>query len=327
MKPHLDFEEPLVEIEERIEDLRAAAVGGDPRAKDEMRRLEAKAEKLRAKIYSGLTSWQKTQLARHPGRPYTLDYIERVFTDFEEMHGDRLYGDDLAIVGGLARFHGTPVIVVGHQKGRTDRERALRRQGMPFPEGFRKALRLMRLGERFGKPIIAFVDTTGAFPGPEAEGRGQAEAIARNLREMSALRVPILSVLLGEGGSGGALALCVADRILMLAHAIFTVISPEGCAAILWREGERAEEAAEALKLTAQDILDLGVIDGIVPEPPGGAHRDFDLAAREVEGAIAQHLEEIRAIPMEELLRLRYEKFRRMGRFIENPGPAREPGT
>lgn len=289
-------------------------------------------EKLRRKIFTGLTSWQKTQLSRHPARPTTLDYIRLLFTDFEPLHGDRLGGDDPAIIGGLARFHGTPVVVVGHQNSRSpvdggpaSRERRGAggegaRAGMPMPEGFRKALRLMRLGERFGKPIVTFVDTTGAWPGPEAEARGQAEAIARNLREMSALRVPIVSVVIGEGGSGGALALCVADRILMQAYAIFTVISPEGCAAILWREGERAEEAAEALKLTAQDIFDLGVIDGIVPEPSGGAHRDPGAAAREVDLALRDALAEVRGVALDVLVAGRYEKYRRMGEFLENPG-------
>jgi acetyl-CoA carboxylase carboxyl transferase subunit alpha len=326
MKPTLDFEKPLAEMEERIEALRHAASGAGPRVRGELRALEEKAEKLRRKIYSGLTSWQKTQLSRHPARPTTLDYLRAVFTDFEPLHGDRLYGDDPAIVGGLARFHGTPVLVVGHQKARGDASGSAA-LGMPMPEGFRKALRLMRLGERFAKPIITFVDTTGAFPGPEAEERGQAEAIARNLREMSALRVPIVSVVIGEGGSGGALALCVADRILMLEYAIFTVISPEGCAAILWREGERAEEAAEALKLTARDILELGVIDAIVPEPPGGAHRDPKAAAAALDAALARHLREVLDVPMDELVKRRYDKFRRMGKFIENPKGAGPPGT
>jgi len=317
MKPCLDFEKPLVELEERIEALRGSAPGR-PSAQAELRALEARAERLRARIYAGLTSWQKTQLSRHPARPTSLDYIGALFTDFEPLHGDRLGGDDPAIVGGLARFRGTPVVVVGHQKRRRA-DGAAARAGMPMPEGFRKALRLMRLGERFGKPIVTFVDTTGAWPGPEAEARGQAEAIARNLREMSALRVPIVSVLIGEGGSGGALALCVADRILMQSYAIFTVISPEGCAAILWREGERAEEAAEALKLTAQDIFDLGVIDAIVPEPPGGAHRDPATAAREVGHALEAALAEVRGIPVDVLSAGRYAKFRRMGEFLENP--------
>ncbi len=317
MKPCLDFEKPLVELEERIEALRRSAPGRAS-AQAELRSLEARAERLRSKIFAGLTSWQKTQLSRHPARPTTLDYISALFTDFEPLHGDRLGADDPAIVGGLARFHGTPVLVVGHQKSR-GAAGAAARAGMPMPEGFRKALRLMRLGERFGKSIVTFVDTTGPWPGPEAEARGQAEAIARNLREMSALRVPIVSVLIGEGGSGGALALCVADRILMQSYAIFTVISPEGCAAILWREGERAEEAAEALKLTAQDIFDLGVIDAIVPEPSGGAHRDPSAAAREVEQALEAALAEVRGVSIDVLVAGRYAKFRRMGEFLENP--------
>ena len=320
MKPHLDFEKPLVELEQRIEILRRARGAAATRQQRELEKLENRATKLRNKIYGGLSSWQKTQLSRHPGRPYTLDYIRNIFTNFEELHGDRLYRDDPSIVGGLAHFHGRPVVIVGHQKGRTPGEGKLRHEGMPMPEGFRKALRLMRLAERFGAPIITFVDTTGAYPGPEAEARGQAEAIARNLREMSALRAPILSVVIGEGGSGGALALSVADRILMQEYAIFTVISPEGCAAILWREGERREEAAEALKLTAQDILKLGAIDAIIPEPIGGAHRDFHAAAGSVNEALQAHLAELLRLPVEELLRQRYERYRSIGEFIENTG-------
>jgi acetyl-CoA carboxylase carboxyl transferase subunit alpha len=326
MKPHLDFEKPLVELEERIAALRQARRGHRSRYEAQLKKLEASARKLRKKIYGGLSRWQKTQLSRHPGRPYTLDYIQKIFTEFEELHGDRLFGDDPSIVGGLARFHERPLVVIGHQKGRTPQEEEIRHEGMPMPEGFRKALRLMRLAERFESPIVTFIDTTGAFPGEDAEARGQAEAIARNLREMSALRTPIVSVLIGEGGSGGALALSVSDRILMLEHAIFTVISPEGCAAILWREGERREKAAEALKLTAQDVLELGVIDAIIPEPLGGAHRDFRAAARAVDSALRTHLSEILVVPIDDLLRKRYERFRSIGEFIENPGDRRGEG-
>lgn len=314
---HLDFEEPIIEMEYRIEDLRRASPAPDTRQAAEIDRLLIRAERLRKKIYGKLTRWQKTQLSRHPARPTTIDYIQHIFTDFEELHGDRLYKDDPSIVGGLARFRDRPVVVLGHQRGRTIRERALRHQGMPMPEGFRKSLRLMRIAERFAKPIITFIDTTGAFPGPEAEARGQAEAIARNLREMSALRTPIISIIIGEGGSGGALALSVADRLFMLEFTTFSVISPEGCAAILWREGEHREEAAEALKLSAQDVHGFGVVDAIIPEPLGGAHRNFEAAARSVENTLTNTLDDLLEYPRDELLRQRYHRFRAIGKFVE----------
>ena len=322
---HLDFEEPIVGIEQRIEALRRASPAPGTRQASEIDRLLIRSEKLRKKIYGGLTRWQKTQLSRHPARPTTLDYIQRVFTDFEELHGDRLYKDDPSIVGGLAKFHDRPVVVLGHQRGRTNRERAMRHQGMPMPEGFRKSLRLMRIAERFAKPIIAFIDTTGAFPGADAEARGQAEAIARNLREMSALRTPIISIIIGEGGSGGALALSVADRLFMLEFTTFSVISPEGCAAILWRKGEHREEAAEALKLSAQDVHGLGVIDAIIPEPLGGAHRNFEAAARAVENTITNTLEDLLEYPQDELLRQRYHRFRAIGKFVDNIAESGRP--
>lgn len=322
---YLDFEKPLVALERRIATLRRVSGRPDSRRIAEINRLESRAEKLRKKIYGKLSPWQKTQVSRHPGRPTTLDYIQHVFTEFEELHGDRLCKDDPSIVGGLARFREDPVVVLGHQRGRTVRERAMRHQGMPMPEGFRKSLRLMRIAERFAKPIITFVDTTGAFPGAEAEARGQAEAIARNLREMSALRTPIVSIVIGEGGSGGALALSVADRLYMLEYATFSVISPEGCAAILWREGEKREAAAEALKLTARDAEGFGVTDAVIPEPPGGAHRNFAAAARSVENTLANSLDELREYPLDELLRQRYQRFRTVGEFIENIAKSAPP--
>lgn len=316
LNQYLDFEKPIVELEEKLRELQEFSTAS-VNLKTEISRLEKKVEKMREEVFSNLTRWQKVQLARHINRPFTMDYIRLIFTDFIELHGDRKFADDHAIVAGLARLGGEPVMVIGHQKGRDTKEKVYRNFGMPNPEGYRKALRLMEMAERFQLPIITFVDTPGAFPGIGAEERGQAEAIARNLMEMSRLHTPIVVVVTGEGGSGGALAIAVGDRILMLEHSIYSVISPEGCAAILWSDGTKGEIAAEALKPTAQDLKELDVIDEIVPEPLGGAHRDHDAAAKSVQEAIERSLRELKELPMEKILAERYDKFRRMARFTE----------
>jgi acetyl-CoA carboxylase carboxyl transferase subunit alpha len=311
----LDFEKPLVELEVRIAGLRQETAR--PEAAAEAAELEDRLRRLQKKVFGRLTPWQRVQLARHPRRPYTLDFVRLLAEEFVELHGDRLFGDDHAIVGGLARLNGRSVVVVGHQKGRDTDDKIHRNFGMPHPEGYRKALRLMQLAEKFGKPVVTLVDTPGAYPGIGAEERGQAEAIARNLREMAGLRTPIVAVVTGEGGSGGALALAVADRVFMLEHAIYSVISPEGCAAILWEDARKARDAAEVLRITAPDLLKLGVIDGIVPEPPGGAHRNWEKAAEEVEVALRAALTELRGLSGDDLVQRRYAKFRRMGVFEE----------
>jgi len=312
MREYLEFEKPIAEIEEKIEKL-AAAGQSRPGVQDDLRKLRAKLYQLQAEIYARLTPWQRTQVARHPQRPSTLDYIGRICDSFLELHGDRLYGDDQAIVVGLARLNGRSVVVIGQQKGKTLKERVQRNFGMPNPEGYRKALRLMRLAETFNKPVITFIDTPGAYPGIGAEERGQAEAIARNLQVMASLRVPIVSVVIGEGGSGGALAIGVADRLLMLQHAVYSVISPEGCAAILWDDPKKTPDAAEALKMTAEDLLRLGVIDEILPEPPGAAHRDPTAICGAVKKAVEAHLSALLELPLDDLLQRRFKKYRRMG--------------
>jgi acetyl-CoA carboxylase carboxyl transferase subunit alpha len=317
---YFDFEKPIQELELKIEELRVFSDGRDIDLSKELAELEKKAEKLRKEIYSNLTPWQKTLLARHPERPYTLDYISLIAKDFVELHGDRLFGDDPAIVGGPCNIGERPVIVIGHQKGRGTKERIYRNFGQPHPEGYRKALRLMRLAERFRMPVVTFIDTPGAYPGIGAEERGQAEAIAINLMVMARLKTPIISIVIGEGGSGGALALGVADRIYMLENAVYSVISPEGCAAILWKkEGELSQEdyakAAEALKLTAQDLLNYKIIDGIIPEPLGGAHRDIKAVASSIEQTIKTALDELSQKPLNRLIEERYKKFRKMGLF------------
>jgi acetyl-CoA carboxylase carboxyl transferase subunit alpha len=317
----LDFERPLVELEQKIRELRDFADGERLEFRDELRRLESKAEKLRHDIFTGLTRWQRVQLARHAKRPYTLDYINALFDRFLELRGDRAFGDDRAIVAGIGAFRGRKVLAVGHQKGRDIKEKLERNFGMPHPEGYRKALRLMRMSARFGRPIVTFIDTPGAYPGLGAEERGQAESIARNLMEMSRLPVPIVGVVIGEGGSGGALALAVCDRVYMMENAVYSVISPEGCAAILWNDRGRAEEAADALKLTADDLDGLGVIDGVIPEPPGGAHRDPEVAAEALGDALDAALTELERIPRAELPALRLAKYRRMGRYLEDGVP------
>src|SRR6266540_2574211 len=308
MREYLDFEKPIAEIEEKIEKLTAAGQER-PGVPDDLRKLREKLYKLQAEIYAGLTPWQRTQVARHPQRPSTLDYIGRICDHFLELHGDRLYVDYQAIVAGLANLNGRAVVVIGPQKGKTLKERVQRNFGMPNPEGYRKALRLMRLAEKFNKPIITLIDTPGAYPGIGAEERGQAEAIARNLFAMSSLEVPIVSVVIGEGGSGGALAIGVADRVLMLQNAVYSVISPEGCAAILFRSDDRKADAAAAMKITAPEILRLGIIDEIIAEPPGGAHRDFDTAAQNLAAAIRRHLADLMPLPPQRLKDLRYDKY------------------
>lgn len=321
----LEFERPLVELEYQLERLRDELAGGDQSRRDEYAALEAKVSKVRKEIYGKLTPYQRVQLSRHFDRPFTLDYIKFVFNDFMELHGDRLFRDDPAIVGGTARLGEVPVMVVGHQRGRTTAERLKRNFGMPNPEGYRKALRLFHMAEKFGLPLITFIDTQGAFPGLEAEERGQAEAIARNLAELSELTVPIISVVIGEGGSGGALALGVTDRILMLENACYSVITPEGCASILWHSADKAEvsteqasTAAEALNLTAQDLKRLGLIDDIVPEPVGGAHSNHKEAAELLRAALVRHLEPLSKLAVKDLVAKRYEKFRKIGPFSEN---------
>jgi acetyl-CoA carboxylase carboxyl transferase subunit alpha len=313
----LEFEKPLVELESQIDDLRSFADTQELEVQEELSRLEAKADKLRRQIYGSLSRWQQVQLARHPDRPYALDYIERIFDEFLELHGDRLFRDDPAIVGGFARLDGQAVLVLGHQKGRETKENLRRNFGMPNPEGYRKALRLMQTAARFGRPIVTFVDTPGAYPGIGAEERGQAEAIARNLREMAMLPTPVIVVVSGEGGSGGALALAVGDRILMLEHSIYAVISPEGCASILWRDAAKREEAAEALRLTSHDLAELEVIDRIVPEPEGGAHRDPDAMGAQLKAILIEELVELQKISVGELVERRIDKFSRMGIFQE----------
>jgi acetyl-CoA carboxylase carboxyl transferase subunit alpha len=316
MPDELEFERPLLELENRIAELRAS--DDTQAARDEIVRLDERLKRLQHKVYGSLTPWQRAQLARHPKRPHTLDLFRLLLEDFVELHGDRVFGDDKAIVGGLARFEGDPVVVIGHQKGRDTRENIARNFGMPHPEGYRKALRLMEMAAKFRKPLITFIDTPGAYPGLGAEERGQAEAIARNLREMAGLAAPIVCVVTGEGGSGGALAIGVANRILMLEHAIYSVISPEGCAAILWGEATKAPEAAELMRITAPDLMKLGVIDRIIPEPPGGAHRNWEETAENLRGPLRDALWELRSLTAEELVAERYEKFRRIGVFEES---------
>jgi acetyl-CoA carboxylase carboxyl transferase subunit alpha len=309
----LDFEKPVIELEQRIQELKTHAAQKGLQANDEIHDLEREAEDLRREIYAALTPYQRVQLARHPRRPYALDYIERCFTGWTELHGDRHFADDPAIVAGLASLDGRPVMVIAQQKGRDTRENLLRRFGMPSPEGYRKALRLMHLAERFRVPVVTLVDTPGAYPGLGAEERGQAEAIAVNLREMARLETPIVTVVIGEGGSGGALAIAVSDVVLMFENSIYSVITPEGCAAILWRDGKKAPLAAEALKLTAPDLERLGVIDGILEEPVGGAHRDPDAAAGTLRAAVSGHLDRLCGVSVEARLENRLLKFRRMG--------------
>jgi acetyl-CoA carboxylase carboxyl transferase subunit alpha len=313
----LDFERPVIELRRRIEQLRTLHDGDAVNLAATLNQLEGQLAQLQARIFGQLTPWQRTQLARHPGRPFTLDYVAGLCTEWTELHGDRAGFDDHAIVGGLARLRGTPVVVVGHQKGRKTKENLHRNFGMARPEGYRKALRLFRLANDFGLPIVTFVDTPGAYPGVEAEANGQAEAIARNLLEMARLTVPVVTVVAGEGGSGGALAIGVANRVLMLENSVYSVISPEGCAAILWRDRGQAERASKALRITARDCLDLGVADEVIDEPVGGAHRHRDEAVRRVGDAIERHLAELAGLSPDEVRTHRVGRFRTLGRFVE----------
>lgn len=312
----LPLEKPIVELERRIAELRRLGQV-DPRFADELRRLETEVEAVQRRTYAKLTPWQAVQLSRHPARPYTNDYIAGLVRDFHELAGDRLYADDPAIVGGLALFDDTPVVVVGQQKGRGTKENVLRNFGMPRPEGYRKARRLMELAGRFRLPVISFIDTPGAHPGIGAEERGQAEAIAHNLRVMAGLPVPVIAIVIGEGGSGGALAIGVANRLLMLQYATYSVISPEGCASILWKDGSRAPHAASILRLVAPDIVELGVADELIAEPPGGAHRAPEKAIQAVREALRKHLAELRSLDAAALVEQRYQKYRRMGAFCQ----------
>jgi acetyl-CoA carboxylase carboxyl transferase subunit alpha len=316
----LDFEHPIAELESKIDELRYVQSESAVDISEEIDRLSKKSQQLAKDIYSSLTPWQVTQIARHPQRPYTLDYVNELFTDFQELHGDRTFADDQSIVGGLARFNGQSCMVIGHQKGRDTRERAARNFGMPRPEGYRKALRLMRLAEKFGLPVFTFVDTPGAYPGIGAEERGQSEAIGRNIFEMAQLEVPIITTIIGEGGSGGALAISVADQVLMMQFSVYSVISPEGCASILWKTAERANEAAEALGITAHRLKALGLIDKIVNEPVGGAHRDTKQAAASLKRVLTESLRQVSGLKAEELLEQRYQRLRGFGRFNNTKG-------
>jgi len=316
-RQYLEFERPIVELEKKISDMRDFSSGENLELSGEIASLEKKLERLRLEIYSSLTRWQKVQVSRHPRRPYTLDYIRLMCADFVELHGDRYYGDDKAMVAGLATLGDKPVMVIGHQKGRDTREKLHRNFGMAHPEGYRKAMRLLNLAEKFAVPAVILIDTPGAFPGIGAEERGQAEAIARNIRDMSRLRIPIVCVIIGEGASGGALGVGVGDSIMMLEYSWYSVISPEGCAAILWRDAAKAPEAAEALKVTSSDVKELGIVDRVIPEPPGGAHNDPQATANAVRDAILDSLNNLSSRPIDELLEARLEKYRRMGEFDE----------
>jgi acetyl-CoA carboxylase carboxyl transferase subunit alpha len=311
MKNHRD---EIDRLEKDLDDLRriSSVASPDP----DIERLRVQVNELKREFFSNLGAWQRTQLARHAQRPYMLDYVRLLFTDFSELHGDRAYGDDQALVTGMAKFHGHPVMVIGHQKGRDTKERMVRNFGSAKPEGYRKAMRVMRLAAKFNRPVFAFVDTPGAYPGMDAEERGQAEAIAFNLREMSRLPVPIIVTITGEGGSGGALGIAVGDRVLLMENSVYSVISPEGCASILWRDAGKAEIAAEALKITARELVDMDLVDGVVPEPEGGAHTDYEQAAQLLDVELFRALTELSAIPLPELLERRYQRFRRMGQFF-----------
>jgi acetyl-CoA carboxylase carboxyl transferase subunit alpha len=311
-KSKIERERDIEQLEREVDDLQRLSV--TETSTSEIERVRRQVNELRRDFYDHLTAWQRTQLARHPQRPYTLDFVRLMFTDFTELHGDRAFGDDPAIVAGFARFHGRAVLVVGHQKGRDTKQRLARNFGQTKPEGYRKALRLMHLAAKFGRPILTFVDTPGAYPGIDAEERGQAEAIARNLREMARLPVPIIVTITGEGGSGGALAIALGDKVNMLENTVYSVISPEGCASILWRDAAKAEQAAEALRITAADLSRMGIVDTVVPEPDGGAHLDHEAAAQLLDAVLVRDLEELSALQVPVLLERRYEKFRHMGK-------------
>lgn len=313
----LDFEQPIAELEAKIEELRYVGSDSEINLNEEISRLQSKSRDLTESIFSNLKAAQIAQLARHPQRPYFLDYVQRIFTDFEELHGDRAFADDKAIVGGLARLDGTPVMLIGQQKGRDTKEKVQRNFGMPRPEGYRKALRLMEMAERFQLPVLTFIDTPGAYPGVGAEERGQSEAIARNLFVMSKLKTPIISTVIGEGGSGGALAIGVCDRLLIMQFSTYSVISPEGCASILWKSADKAADAAEAMGLTAHRLKELGLVDQIIKEPLGGAHRDIDATAANIKSALLDTLTHLQEIPADKLLDLRYERLMHYGNYTE----------
>jgi len=315
MESQLRAQQELEKIEQQLSKLQALP-GQDPGIRSQIQQLHHRIHDLRQQVTIRSLAWEKTELARHPQRPQTLDYIERLFTDFSEIHGDRGFGDDHAIVGGMGRFHGHEVMVIGTHKGRDMKQRVVRNFGMPHPEGYRKALRLMKIAEKFGRPVFTLVDTDGAYPGLHAEERGQAEAIARNIREMTRLKVSILAAVIGVGGSGGALAIAVGDRVLMMENSIYSVISPEGCASIMWRDASKKILAAEAMKITAQDLSGLGAIDGIIPEPPGGAHTDPAAAAALLDAALIKHFDELRQLPVDQLVTSRHQKFRTMMQFF-----------
>jgi len=319
MNPNfLDFEQPIAELEAKIEELRYVGDDTEINIGDEISRLKEKCKSLTETIFNKLTPWQTSQLARHPQRPYSFDYIDRIFTDFQQLHGDRAYGDDKAIVGGMARLEGRPVMVIGHQKGRDTKEKIKRNFGMPRPEGYRKALRLMKLAERFKLPVITFIDTPGAYPGIGAEERGQSEAIARNLFEMAALKTPIICTVIGEGGSGGALAIGVGDKVMMLKYSTYSVISPEGCASILWKSADKAQDAAEALGITSDRLKQLELIDGIIDEPLGSAYRDVETTARNIKQALLNSLENLDQMGLDKLLETRYQRLMNYGQFSES---------
>lgn len=319
MAGEMPFERPLVELRQKIDELESFSRERGIDFSDEIARLEERYKKLEAELYQVISPSQRMQLARHAQRPTTLDYIQHMFTDFVEFHGDRLFGDDLAIVGGIAKLNGVPVTVVGHQKGKDTKDNIARNFGMPHPEGFRKALRLMQQADKFGRPIVTFIDTPGAYPGGAAEERGQSEAIARNLREMASFGVPIVCVLIGEGGSGGALALGVGNRVLMLENAIYSVISPNGAASILWKDASKADQAAEAMRITAKDMLDLEIVEAVIPEPKGGAHRNVGEQAESIKEAVWRELQQLRQLTPEQLREDRYHKFRKIGKFTYIP--------
>ena len=313
----LEFEQPIAELEAKIDELKFVSSDAEVNIGEEISRLRAKSRALTTSIFSNLTQWQIAQLARHPQRPYTLDYISAMFTDFQELHGDRMYADDHAIVAGPARLDGQPVMIVGQQKGRDTKERVRRNYGMPKPEGYRKALRLMHMAQKFNMPLITLIDTSGAYPGVGAEERGQSEAIVRNLFEMAQLKVPVISIVIGEGGSGGALAIGVCDKLLMLQYSIYSVISPEGCAGILWRSADKKDLAAEAMGVSAERIAKLGLVDEVIKEPLGGAHRDPQVMADDVKAALKRNLEALQSLPTEQLLQMRHAKLRSFGVFSE----------
>jgi acetyl-CoA carboxylase carboxyl transferase subunit alpha len=314
----LDFEQPIAELEAKIEELRY--VGNDKKINinEEISRLKKRSNELTESIFSSLTPWQVSQVARHPQRPYTQDYIDLIFTDFQELHGERYFADDPAIITGLARLDGESVAIIGHQKGRDTKDRIMRNYGMPKPEGYRKALRIMQMAERFHIPVLTFIDTPGAYPGVDAEERGQSEAIARNLMAMSELKTPIIATVIGEGGSGGALAIGVGDRLLMLQYSTYSVISPEGCASILWKSTDNAKEAAEAMGITAQRLNELNLVDRVITEPLGGAHRDFDCIANSLKLALIEDLKKLHSMPIEEVVVKRQKKIRQIGEFKKN---------